>query len=182
MTSLGLSVSCEQSGPALWPGHSSEEFLSPALGCPPASLGGLPLLHSLAQRTLFPRLLAGHIPLPLLSEAERLAMSILGTDFHTSVARSPGFCEPSLSHRTAFPHRKCVASLGVSRSFRPLDRSEVPSRVRRGFKEFSSIHVTLDKKSSAGRPPGRRAPDTRHVRKRQVVPGEVTTSLEGGGG
>lgn len=113
--------------------------------------------HSLAQHSLFPRLPAGHIPLPLLSEAERLALSILGTDFHTSVARGPGFCEPSLSHRTALPHRKYVASLGVSRSFRPLDRSEVPSRVRRGSKKFSSIHVTLDKKSPVG-PPGRQHP------------------------
>lgn len=124
----------------------------------PAPLGGLPLFHSLAQHSLFPGLLAGHIPLPLFSEAERLALSILGTDFHTSVVRSPGFCEPSLSHRTVFPHRKCVASLGVSRSFRPLDRSGAPSRVRRGFKEFSSIPVTLDKKSSVGPPPGRQRP------------------------
>lgn len=171
MTSLGLSVSCERSGPALWPGHFPEEFLPPALGCPPASLGGLPLFHSLAQRSLFPRLLAGHIPLPLLSEAERLALSILGTDSHTSVARSPGFCEPSLSHRTAFPHRKYVASLGVSRSFRPLDGSEVPSRVRRGLRN-SPVSVSPWARSLlwalllAGS-----APDTRNVRKRKVVPG-----------
>lgn len=132
----------------------------PDLGCPPCPppLGGLPLFHSLAQCSLFPGLLAGLIPLPLLSEAERLALSILGTDFHTCVVRSPGFCEPSLSHRTAFPHRKCMASLGVSRSFRPLDRSEAPSRVRRGFKKSSSIPVTLDKKSSVGPSPGRQHP------------------------
>lgn len=138
---LGLSVSCERSGPNP-AGRPLPVGAQPGLALPlpaPGWISPLPCPHT----TSFPG-------------ASWAAPCSSGQS-----ATPPMVSGPSLSraaHRPTPPHRKCVAGQGLSSSFWPIDHSRALSRARKDFKEFSGISVTLTRMPFVGPPAGRQRP------------------------
>lgn len=143
-TWLAVSISCERSGPnpAVRP---LPVGVSACLTLPlPAPQGGFPRFHVLA-----PPLSQGRLP------GSTVAEPVGRTDRHTSVISWPSVNQ---KHPIGPLPPGRVWPAGLSRSYEPMDHSGALSRVRRDFKEFSSVSVSLNRMSFVGLPTGRQCP------------------------
>lgn len=140
--------------------HALERATSCGSACPPAPVPPAPPRWTspapCPQATPLPAL-AGYRPCLCSRHRQRPGLCS-GQTAAPPWPAGPGLGGPGRSHRPTAPHRKSAASLGLSRSFWPIDHSGAPPRVRRDFKAFSRTDVTLNRMSFVGPPAGRQCP------------------------